>query len=197
MNILSENVITTESISDLDAERSSIYALLSAIFAAPAKQNLIDIINNCNIETTSWQTFKNNFITAELESLDDEYHRLFIGLGTGELLPYYSHYLTGTLMGKPLSDLKDDFHLMGLKSQLTQTEPTDHIAGIFEIMRISITKLSLSTEQQKIFFEKNILPWVNDFFTDLINMKNIQHYHLAAKFGKWFMKVEQQHLGVI
>jgi TorA maturation chaperone TorD len=47
-----------------------------------------------------------------------------------ELLPYYSHYLAGCLMGKPLSNLRDDIRAMGLESQDTQKDPTDHIAGV-------------------------------------------------------------------
>jgi DNA polymerase III alpha subunit len=41
----------------------------------------------------------------------------------GELLPYYSHYLAGCLMGKPLSNLRDDIRAMGLESQDTQKDP--------------------------------------------------------------------------
>lgn len=186
-----------ESLCNLDTERASIYALLSAIFAAPAQQGLITVINNCHIETDSWQTLKDNFNATNLESLDDEYHRLFIGVGTGELLPYCSHYLTGTLMGKPLSDLKNDFYAMGLEAQATQKNPTDHIAGVFEIMRVSITELSSSIEQQKIFFQKNILSWVDDFFVDLTKTQDIKHYHSVAQFGQWFLQVEKQYLGFI
>ncbi|SMM98551.1 Putative formate dehydrogenase-specific chaperone [uncultured Candidatus Thioglobus sp.] len=182
-----------ESFCDLDRERVHIYALLSAMLSAPAKQDLIEIINNCHIGTESWQALKNDFSTTDLASLDDEYHRLFIGVGVGELLPYYSHYLTNTLMGKPLSDLKDDFHAIGLEPQTTQKDPADHIAGIFEIMRVSITDLSLSLEQQKAFFKKNILSWVDDFFVDLIEVDDIQHYHLVARFGQWFIQVEKQY----
>jgi TorA maturation chaperone TorD len=70
-------------------------------------------------------------------------------------------------MGKPLSNLRDDIRAMGLESQDTQKDPTDHIAGVFEVMRLSISGLSLSLEQQKIFFEKNIASWVDEFFNDL------------------------------
>ncbi|SHN90772.1 hypothetical protein BHECKSOX_1034 [Bathymodiolus heckerae thiotrophic gill symbiont] len=177
----------------LEAERSNIYALLSAILIAPANSNLIDIINDCHINTDTWQALKDNFNHENLESLDDEYHRLFIGLGTGELLPYYSHYLAGCLMGKPLSNLRDDIRAMGLESQDTQKDPTDHIAGVFEVMRLSISGLSLSLEQQKIFFEKNIASWVDDFFNDLSKIEKVKHYHLVAYFGQWFMQTERRY----
>ena len=39
------------------------------------------------------------------ESIKDEYHQLFIGVGRGELMPYGSWYLTGYLMEQPLSAL--------------------------------------------------------------------------------------------
>ena len=47
------------------------------------------------------------------DSIDDEFHELFIGLGKGEVVPYGSLYLTGFLMEKPLSDLRDDLARLG------------------------------------------------------------------------------------
>jgi hypothetical protein len=47
---------------------------------------------------------------------------------------------------------------------LHKKDPTAHIAGIFEVMRLSISELSLSLDQQKVFFEKNIASWVVTLF---------------------------------
>ncbi|CAC9568079.1 hypothetical protein BPUTSESOX_1882 [uncultured Gammaproteobacteria bacterium] len=194
---INDTIENTDSFCHLEAERSNIYALLSALLVAPIDSNLINIINNCNIDTDTWKVLKDNFNHTNLESLDDEYHRLFIGLGTGELLPYYSHYLAGCLMGKPLSNLRDDIRAMGLELQTTQKDPTDHIAGIFEVMRLSISELSLSLDQQKVFFEKNIASWVDNFFNDLSEIQEIKHYHLVAYFGQWFMQTERKYLNLI
>jgi TorA maturation chaperone TorD len=40
---------------------------------------------------------------ASEQSAAREYFDLFIGLGQGRLLPYASHYLTGSLYGRPLA----------------------------------------------------------------------------------------------
>lgn len=193
---LSSAVLLKSSPCELEVERAHIYTLLSAILVAPANSNLVAVINNCNINTSTWKALKDDFNHKNLESLDDEYHRLFIGLGTGELLPYYSHYSSGCLMGKPLSDLKDDLRAMGLEPQVTQKDPIDHIAGVFEVMRLSISVLSLSFEQQKEFFKKNIISWVDDFFNDLSKIQQIKHYHLVAYFGQWFMQAERKYFNL-
>ena len=43
------------------------------------------------------------------ESAGREYFDLFAGLGQGLLLPYASHYLTGSLYGRPLARLRETF----------------------------------------------------------------------------------------
>src|ERR1700687_862586 len=41
------------------------------------------------------------------EHVAREFFALFAGLGQGELMPYSSHYLTGSLYGRPLTQLRD------------------------------------------------------------------------------------------
>lgn len=176
---------------NVNAQRSYIYALLSALLASPADASLVGVINRCNIQSDSWENLKTHFQNTDLAVLDDEYHRLFIGVSTGELLPYKSHYVAGCLMGKPLSELREDIQALGLSVQEQQKNPEDHIAGIFEIMRLVIDDLMLSFEQQKQFFDKHILTWVDDFFNDLINIKDAHSYPLVAYFGQWFIQVEK------
>jgi len=62
-----------------------------------------------------------------------EYFDLFVGLGRGQILPYASHYLTGSLYGWPLVELRETFQLLGIE-RVNQSEPEDHIATLCETM---------------------------------------------------------------
>ena len=64
----------------------------------------------------------------------DEYVRIFIGVGRGEILPFASYYLTGFLKDKPLAKLRNDMKEIGIEMSADVKEPEDHIASLFDIM---------------------------------------------------------------
>src|SRR5260370_40669412 len=67
------------------------------------------------------------------DNVGGEYFDLFIGLGGGLLLPYSSHYLTGTLYGRPLVRLREALQLLGIQKAAEHSEPEDHAAILCEI----------------------------------------------------------------
>ncbi len=75
---------------------------------------------------------------SSTESLRDEYHALFIGLGRGELVPYGSWYQTGFLMEKPLGLLRADLARLGFERAEEVHEPEDHVAALCEVMALLI-----------------------------------------------------------
>jgi TorA maturation chaperone TorD len=68
------------------------------------------------------------------DEIRDEYMRLFIGVGRGEILPYASYYLTGFLNDKPLAKLRNAMQVMGIERADGVKDPEDHIASLFDIM---------------------------------------------------------------
>ena len=58
-----------------------------------------------------------------------EFLGLFTGLGAGELQPYASHYLTGSLYGRPLSRLRETLRRLGIERAAGHSEPEDHVAA--------------------------------------------------------------------
>ena len=132
--------------------------------------------------------------SSELSAIDDEYHDLFIGLGRGELVPYGSWYLTGYLMEKPLSLLRDDLKLLGFERDESVVEPEDHVAALCEVMTLLITNESVDNQTQTIFFENHLNEWINRFFDDLSNAKSAVFYRAVGRFGSAFMNLEKQYL---
>jgi len=129
------------------------------------------------------------------ESVDDEYHALFIGLGRGEMVPYGSWYLTGFLMEKPLSLLRDDLKVLGFQRDEGVKEPEDHVAALCEVMAMLVTEQH-SLAVQINFFETHIAPWFERFFADLSQAQSAVFYRAVGRFGKAFTDFEKQYLSM-
>ena len=127
------------------------------------------------------------------QTIAEEFHDLFVGLGRGELLPYGSYYLTGFLMEKPLGNLRDDLDRLGFEREADVHEPEDHIAALCEVMVMLIQDGS-STAVQRDFFAKHIDSWGQKFFADLAVARNAVFYRAVARFGTAFMSLEKSYL---
>ena len=132
---------------------------------------------------------------CSIESVNDEYHALFIGIGRGELLPYGSFYLTGFLMEKPLGDLRDDLDRLGFEREAEVYEPEDHVAALCEVMAMLIQDGS-SIDTQRVFFVSHINSWFKQFFTEMSAADNAVFYKAVARFGAAFLEIEERYLSV-
>src|SRR5210317_80043 len=135
--------------------RASAYSLLAGLFRAPPDQAILDQLSNLTEVRDSGDDLMLAMSTLALsarqhtpEDIEDEYYQLFIGLGKGEVVPYGSWYLTGFLMEKPLSDLRDDLARLGFQRNEDVVEPEDHIAALCEVMSIMILDDTELTEQR-------------------------------------------------
>ena len=61
--------------------------------------------------------------SLDLTAIRDEYVRIFIGVGRGEILPFASYYLTGFLKDKPLAKLRNDMKEIGIEIEADVKEP--------------------------------------------------------------------------
>ena len=130
-----------------------------------------------------------------IESINDEYHALFIGIGRGELVPYGSFYLTGFLMEKPLGDLRDDLDRLGFEREVEVHEPEDHVAALCEVMAMLIQDGS-SIDTQRGFFTTHINSWFQQFFTEMSAANNAVFYKAVSRFGSAFLEIEKRYLSV-
>ncbi|MET0054159.1 MAG: molecular chaperone TorD family protein, partial [Candidatus Thiodiazotropha sp. 6PLUC10] len=129
------------------------------------------------------------------ETVDDEFHDLFIGMGRGELVPYGSWYQTGFLMERPLGRLRTDLNLLGFQRQDGVTEPEDHVAALCEVMAMLIQE-SQSVQVQSQFYETHLASWLARFFTDLSEAKSAIFYRAVGRFGKAFIALEKRYLNM-
>ena len=133
--------------------------------------------------------------TSRSETVDDEFHDLFIGMGRGELVPYGSWYQTGFLMERPLGRLRTDLNALGFQRQDGVTEPEDHVAALCEVMAMLIQE-DQSLQIQSQFFETHLASWLSRFFTDLSEAKSATFYRAVGRFGKAFIALEKRYLNM-
>lgn len=124
------------------------------------------------------------------ESAAQEYFDLFAGLGQRQLLPYSSHYLTGSLYGRPLARLREVFQHLGIE-RARPSEPEDHIAILCEIMAGLIgLDFGVAPGADREFFETQLAPWARRFFIDLERAKSAEFYARVGSLGRIFVDIE-------
>jgi len=181
--------------------RASAYSILAALLRqVPTSAVLEHVANFSDIAVDEDELLLSMSMlglaakSSELSAVDDEYHDLFIGLGRGELVPYGSWYLTGYLMEKPLSVLRDDLKILGFERDESVVEPEDHVAALCEVMSLLISDDDVTLETQTLFFEKHMSPWIDRFFNDLSEAKSAVFYRSVGRFGAAFLNLEKQYL---
>ena len=189
-----------DTIAEEQQYRASAYGLLAAVLRSIPDQSLLNqvaalaAVDDAGDEMVVAMSLLG--LAAEKlspESIDEEYHALFIGLGRGELVPYGSFYLTGFLMEKPLGDLRDDLLRLGFERATEVHEPEDHVAALCEVMLMLIEE-NAAIEKQRNFFMQHIDSWFEQFFTDMSVAKNAVFYRAVARFGTAFMGIEKRYL---
>ncbi|MFT5113541.1 MAG: TorA maturation chaperone TorD [Parasphingorhabdus sp.] len=182
--------------------RSGAYGYLAALLRAEPDANLLAAVSGLGSQSDNGDDLATALTllgmaakSCPLESVADEYFKLFIGLGRGELVPFGSWYQTGFLMEKPLGILRDDLKALGFERDSKINEPEDHVAALFEVMAMLIGE-DYELDQQKVFFERHLASWVKRFFDDLAGADTATFYQSVARFGNKFIEFEKRYLGM-
>ncbi len=184
-------------------QRASTYAFMAAVLRDAPDQTMLDQIKSLSQQTDaagdelmlSMHLLGMASTLLDVALVDDEYHDLFIGLGKGEVVPYGSWYLTGFLMEKPLSDLRDDLQRLGYERNSSIVEPEDHVAALCEVMSMMIAD-GFNLAQQKQFFQTHMASWMGRFFDDLSNAKSAVFYKAFGRFGAAFVAFEDEYFSM-
>ena len=180
-----------------DMLRADMYGFLANLLRGEPSNELIKSV--ASIEGDPSAIGSASSVLATLASklsgdeIRDEYMRLFIGVGRGEILPYASYYLTGFLNDKPLANLRNDMAELGIERAEGVKDPEDHIASLFDIMGGMIrgtfgVPTDLSTQAK--FFTKHIEPWAPVLMQDIEAAKQAVFYAPVGTIGQAFMDIE-------
>ncbi len=130
-----------------------------------------------------------------IQRIHDEYERIFVGLGAGELIPYGSWYIEKQIQSTPLAHIRTDLRRLGIVRQIKSFESEDHAGVLCEIMALLSTPQNTFSEyQQAEFFNNHLATWMPQFFIDLQELVNIRFYRQVAGFGRSFLQAESKYL---
>jgi TorA maturation chaperone TorD len=122
-----------------------------------------------------------------------EFFDLFTGLGQGELLPYASHYLAGSLYGRPLARLRETFQRLSIETAIGHPEPEDHLAILCEIMAGLISgDIAGPVGSDRAFFDEHLARWIGRFFVDLERAQSADFYARVGSLGRVFVDIEAE-----
>lgn len=182
--------------------RTDSYVLLAALLTDTPSENVIELVQNLGWDedlpekmNQALATLNHAGTTYSLNTIAEEYHRLFVGLGRGELLPYGSWYLEKTIQSTPLAAIRNDLVRLGIVRQNDSFEPEDHAGALCEIMALlSYPGNEISDHEQAAFFNQHLNTWIPQFFMDLQDVKKSEFYRAVGEFGCCFIEGEIEYL---
>jgi TorA maturation chaperone TorD len=177
---------------DTEQNRANLYKLLAVTLARPPEAKTLAALATLDGEGeigTALHAVAAIARTATPATAQTEYDALFLGMVSGEVIPYASFYLTGFLYERPLARLRADMAELGFSLVDGRSDPEDHIATILEVMA-PLIEADLATQQK--FFSRHIEPWAVRFFTDLEAAPSAHLYRPLAALGKTFLALERQ-----
>ncbi len=189
---------------DLEQQyRASAYSLIAALLKDSPDESLLEYVSRLSEATqsegddlmVSMSSLGLSAKTLSPDTIDDEFHDLFIGLGKGEVVPYGSWYLTGFLMEKPLSDLRSDLARLGYQRNEASSDPEDHAAALCEVLALMIGE-DVTLSVQRDFFQSHMTNWLGSFFIDLSEAKSAVFYKALGRFGAAFITLENEYFSM-
>jgi TorA maturation chaperone TorD len=200
-------LVFTHAVDPEHQARADFYALLSRLYeAAPDATLLAAIAGADELHVVgsdgpasdlarTWHALIAASAVVEPEAVLAEYQDLFIGVGQSEASLHGSAYTKAAKGGPFLVQVRDSLTQLKLVRQPGVTVFEDHLAAVFETMRILITGLgqpnAFAFDVQREFFLRNIDPWVG-VCCNAICAKPLANYYLrVAQFTDSFMAVER------
>ena len=183
-------------VDELDHARAREYALLATLLARGPSRELLGRLAALQGDATALGMAHAALAEAARRSSEAaaarEYFDLFVGLGLGQILPYASQYLTGSLYGRPLVELREAFQVLGIE-RVNPSEPEDHIATLCEMMAGLVGgAISGPDGCDRDFFAKHLTTWARRFFADLERVHPAGFYARVGSLGRAFMEIETE-----
>jgi TorA maturation chaperone TorD len=121
---------------------------------------------------------------------------LFGGVGKSQVSPYSGYYTGATAVDHPRVRLRDELAALGLGRREQVSEPEDHFAGLFDVMRVLVAggagRERAALEVQRRFFEANLKPGVGKFLDAVALAQGANYYRSVAALGAAFVAIESE-----
>jgi len=185
-----------------DRLRGRVYALLANLLTDAPDEMLLEGLCNLPLEpgddaplSPVWRDLKQAALIIEPYQINDEYHALFIGTARGEVLPYASWYLKGSLIEQPVSAIRADLRTLAIQRRDDRKEPEDHLGSLCEVMALLCENPDrYSRDQQAQFFHRHLWSWAKHCFESIAGADAAKFYRPVGKLGVYFMEFEHRYL---
>jgi TorA maturation chaperone TorD len=182
---------------EVDQARAREYSLLSVLLLnrpdAALLARLANLRGDSNTLGSAHEAVAQAAVRVDANQTSREYFNLFVGVGRGELLPYASFYLTGSLHARPLAQLRETLRAVGIARADWLTEPEDHAGVLFEIMAgLATGEIAAPAGTDREIFQSYLAPWIGRFFEDLEHAKSAEFYARVGTLGRVFMAIEME-----
>jgi len=183
--------------------RTDGYVLLAALLNRPPDGELIKLIINIHWDEDIQETMQQQLVSLKQacnrcnkEEIAAEFHRLFVGLGRGELVPYASWYREKMIQSATLAAIRSDLRQLGIIRRSDTHESEDHAGALCEIMALVSLEAdaAIPHKDQASFFNKHISPWMPAFFRDMETASDVEFYRAVGAFGSSFLQAEDEYL---
>lgn len=194
-DLFSGNVRSPAPIDDVDVARAKTYSLLANMLAKPPSQALLDQIARITGDATplglAWIALADAARSATEAAVGEEFFKVFIGVGRGEVLAYASYYLAGFLHERPLAAVRADLARLGIERRPGVHEPEDGIATLCDAMAGLIDgSYGADAAAQDAFFEAHLRPWAARLFADILVAPSAKFYRAVADVGRHWIDLE-------
>jgi TorA maturation chaperone TorD len=185
----------------LDAARAREYLMLARLITTPPTPEflaaLADIMGDASALGMAHLALADAARTMTVTAVGEEYFKLFIGVGRGEVLPYGSFYLTGFLHERPLAELRAELARLGVERREGVFEPEDHLGSLFEVMAgLSDGSFGNGRADADAFFQKHIQPWAGRVLLDVASSASARFYKAVAALGLTWLDIETEALSL-
>lgn len=184
-------------VDEIDRARAQEYALLATLLSSSPDAQMIGRL--AKLRGDESPLGKAHAALGEAAGRTDEasagreYFDLFTGLGRGQLLPYASHYLAGSLYARPLAQVRETFQQLGIEIAAGRSEPEDHAAILCETMAgLAGGDIAGPVGADREFFESHLASWIRRFFVDLERARSADFYARVGSLGRTFVDVETE-----
>jgi TorA maturation chaperone TorD len=188
-------------VDDVDLARSHEYSLLSTLLLRSPDAELLKQL--AQLEGDSSPIGAAHAALAEAarrldaERVGREYFDLFVGVGRGELLPYASFYLTGSLHGRPLAALRQTLQHLGIERTAAVKEPEDHAGVLCETLAgLAGGTIAAPVNASREFFIEHVASWIGRLFRDLEQAKSADFYARVGMLGRTLVDIEIEALAL-
>jgi TorA maturation chaperone TorD len=183
-------------VDEIDLARGQEYSLLSALLLRSPDAQMLGRLAHLGDGTPlglAHAALAEAAARTDAQSAAREHFTLFVGLGRGELLPYASYYLTGSLQGRPLASLRRVLQRIGIERVDGQAEPEDHAAILLEVMAgLAGGAIPAPAGTDREIFNHHLAPWIGRFFADLEHTASADFYARVGMLGRTFIGLETQ-----